>query len=284
MRRSSESTTNDPATGTVSTLHAVVYADLVDMSFDEMVESLAGVEVLFHLAAEKYNSSHSTPTAVIDTNITATHRLFLAAAAAGVAKIVFTSSLYAYGAIGPSVMRESDVLTPTTMYGMSRLRGRTCCGSLTATTVSCAGPSPPLLHLWTGPIRRRRIQVSHCLQLREDASWRGAGDQWGWHPRLDYVYIDDCLEALCALAVSPENGIIVNVASGQGHSINGLTALMQNVAGSDQDPATGSADWTAGTSRVGANQRIGQLIRWKPRTSMEQGLTDVWEWMGAEHA
>lgn len=260
-----------------------VHRSLVDMTFDEMVEALTDVHVLFHLAAEKYNSSQSTPAAVIDTNIVATHRLFLAAATAGVEKIVFTSSLYAYGSTGPDVMAESDVPAPTTMYGMSKIAGE----NLLRVVQRDHGTAWAVARLFFtyGPDQYadggyKSVIITNFERMRrgEAPIINGDGTQ-----ELDYVYIDDCVAALTALAVSPVNGLIVNVASGQGQSINDLTSLMQEAAGSDQQPVTGPADWTAGTSRVGRNDRIKDTIGWAPRVPIDRGLADVWAWMGAQH-
>ena len=100
-----------------------VHRDLAGLAPDELADLCRGVDVVFHLAAEKHNSAKATPQKIIDVNISATHRLFEAAARARQPKVVFTSSLYAYGSMGPAPMRESDLPTPTTMYGMSKLAG-----------------------------------------------------------------------------------------------------------------------------------------------------------------
>src|SRR5689334_6941784 len=60
-------------------------------------EVLRGVRWLFHLAAEKHNQSKGAPAEVLRSNVDGTYALLDAAARAGVEKVVFTSSLYAYG-------------------------------------------------------------------------------------------------------------------------------------------------------------------------------------------
>ncbi len=84
--------------------------DITAPDASDWADLLRDTDVLFHLAAEKYNSSRTTPQRVIDTNITATARLFEGAARAGVQQVVFTSSLYAYGSVGPEPMSEEQVL------------------------------------------------------------------------------------------------------------------------------------------------------------------------------
>ncbi|MSY28137.1 MAG: NAD-dependent epimerase/dehydratase family protein [Actinobacteria bacterium] len=80
-------------------------------------------DILFHHAAEKYNSSKTTPDKVMQVNVIATERLFHAAVNAKLNRVVFTSSLYAYGSLGPESMCETDLASPTTLYGSSKLMG-----------------------------------------------------------------------------------------------------------------------------------------------------------------
>src|ERR1051325_10578379 len=70
--------------------------DLGTASPEELDAALDSVSHLFHLAAEKH-SAHADPRAIHQTNVRGTEELFLAAQRRGVQKIVFASSLYAYG-------------------------------------------------------------------------------------------------------------------------------------------------------------------------------------------
>jgi len=100
-----------------------IEVDIAEVSTEQWIELLEGIDVLFHLAAEKYNSSRSTPDRLLNTNVIATERLFRAAAIAKVSRTVFTSSLYAYGSLGPKIMSENDVPQPITLYGASKIMG-----------------------------------------------------------------------------------------------------------------------------------------------------------------
>jgi UDP-glucose 4-epimerase len=97
--------------------------DIAEIDFTEWLNILKGVDVLFHLAAEKYNSSKSSPEQLLRTNVLATERLFRAAASSNVKRVVFTSSLYAYGSMGPRKMLETDLPRPRTLYGASKIMG-----------------------------------------------------------------------------------------------------------------------------------------------------------------
>src|SRR5258708_3649499 len=100
-----------------------VRRDFAGLGADELDDLCHGVDVVFHLAAEKHNSAKATPQKIIDVNLSGTRRLFEAAARARRPKVVFTSSLYAYGSMGPDPMREADIPAPTTVYGVSKLAG-----------------------------------------------------------------------------------------------------------------------------------------------------------------
>src|SRR5206468_12328995 len=100
-----------------------VARDLASLTDDELTSLCDGAGALFHLAAEKHNSSKTTPQRTIEVNVLATQRLFDAAVRSGMPKVVFTSSLYAYGARGPDSMVETDLPAPTTVYGASKVAG-----------------------------------------------------------------------------------------------------------------------------------------------------------------
>ena len=70
---------------------------------------LGGRRRLFHLAAEKHNQSLATPERCLRANVDGTYLLFAAAARAGVKKVVFSSSLYAYGRVARRADREDEL-------------------------------------------------------------------------------------------------------------------------------------------------------------------------------
>jgi UDP-glucose 4-epimerase len=253
--------------------------DLVATTADELQSLLEGNDVLFHLAAEKYNSSSSTPQRVIDVNISATHRLFSAAATVGLRKVVFTSSLYAYGSLGPGRMKEDQLPAPTTTYGVSKIAGEHLLRVVSAEhdldwTVA-------RLFFVYGPRQWARggyksVVLSNFERIRrgEPPTIFGDGNQ-----TLDYVYVDDAIDALLAMCEAKHRGITYNVGTGRGISIRELTDLMLEVAGSDLEPITCPPDWTADSVRVADPGLASDRLGWTPSTSMSEGLRRVWHWM-----
>ena len=253
-------------------------ADLATMSEQELVEACQGADVVFHLAAEKYNSSKSTPQRVFDVNVSGTARLYRAAAAAGVRKVVFTSSLYAYGSMGPKPMREDDVPFPSTEYGVSKVAGE----HLLRTTERTTGLRWAVARLFFvyGPRQYaeggyKSVILSNFERIArgEAPVIRGDGEQ-----ALDYVFLDDVVAALQLLADERHDGALCNIGSGTGVTINDLTALMLKVSGSELEPVHVDADWTAGSRRVG-DAGIARGLGWEASTPFEDGLAEVWAWM-----
>jgi nucleoside-diphosphate-sugar epimerase len=238
--------------------------DISDVSVEDWKQILKPGDVLFHLAAEKYNSSKSTPERVISCNVIGTERLFRAAAEIAIKRVVFTSSLYAYGSLGPGQMIEEDVLRPRTIYGASKAFGE----DLLRIYALSHGLSYNVARLFFiyGPSQYAEGGYKPPVVY-------GSGDQV-----LDYVYIDDCIGSLLLMSETRKDGLTVNIASGTGVTINDLTRSMLRVSGSNLSPRHGPADWTDGTVRVGSPHCASDTLGWKTVTSLDSGLSRVWQW------
>ena len=132
--------------------------------------------------------------------------LFAAAARGGVKKTVFTSSLYSYGRLAGPPCSETDLPVPTTVYGISKLCGE----RLLAHHATPADARRCLRYFFVfGPrqfagIGYKSVIVKNFERIRAPASRRsssGDGSQ-----RLDYVFVDDVVEATLRCMESPGSG------------------------------------------------------------------------------
>jgi UDP-glucose 4-epimerase len=254
-------------------------ADLAALDEDELRALCAGADVVFHLAAEKHNASRLIPQRVIDVNISATRRLFESAARSGAGHVVFTSSLYAYGSLGPQPMRETDTVAPGTLYGISKVAGE----GLLREMERLHGLSWTVARLFfvygpeqyaAGGYKSVILANFERLQRGEAPTIYGDGRQ-----ALDYVYVDDAVDALLALADPGRSGTLVNVSSGRAISITELTSAMLRVAGSDFEPQHCPPDWTAGSIREGRPDLAAKTLGWRATTPIGSGLERVWAWL-----
>jgi UDP-glucose 4-epimerase len=257
-------------------------ADLSALTTDELASLCEGADAVFHLAAEKHNSSKTTPQRTIEVNVLGTQRLFDAAAAAGVRKVVFTSSLYAYGGRGPDGMAEGDLPVPTTVYGATKVAGEHLLR--VAGRANGLGWTVARLFFIYGPKQfadggYKSVIVKNFERIRrgEGPVIFGDGEQ-----ALDYVYVDDCVGALIAMLAPEHDGRTYNVATGTGITVNELTRLMLEVSESNLAPVTEPADETAGTIRKGAPELAEEQLGWRATTSIDEGLRRVWTWLESE--
>src|SRR5262249_19113090 len=97
---------------------------------------------------------------------------------------------------------------------------------------------------------------------------------------LDYVHVDDAIQALVAMLPPEHDGWTYNVCTGRAISVNALTRMMLDVAGSELEPAIAPPDWTTGTRRAGSPRLAATRLRWRATTSIEDGLATVWDSLG----
>lgn len=257
----------------------VIGADICDLRSGDWKPILSGIDVVYHLAARKYRTPNVTPESLLDSNIKATEVLARAAAHSGVQRLVFTSSLYAYGSMGPNTVRESDPTKPTTLYGISKLAGEQIVEVISREIElqwNCArlfftyGPG----QFTNGGYKSVIVSNFEKLISGQPPTICGSGTQ-----ELDYTYVEDMVEALWLLGQSEPSGHVLNVSTGRGISINDLTSEMLQIANSKCQPVHMEPDFTEGSRRVGDPSQIAEVFGWRPSTQLAQGLQKTWEGM-----
>lgn len=257
----------------------VVQHTLGESPPDALKPALEGMTHLFHLAAEKHNQSKDSPARVFQSNIVGTHTLFEKAVEAGVKKIVFTSSLYAYGRITGAPFVESEVPQPRTVYGISKLAGEHIVAHF-GYTQGVAWNVLRYLFVY-GPKQFAGLGYKSVIMKNferilsgEPPVILGDGAQ-----ELDYVFVDDVVEATLKAMESPVTGEVLNIASGHGTRIDALTEAMLRISGSTLRPTYGPADWTHGSCRVGNAERAAEVLGWRATTPLDVGLRRTFAWI-----
>jgi UDP-glucose 4-epimerase len=257
--------------------------DIADIKLDEWPKFLDGVDYVFHLAAEKYNSPGANFDSILTTNVYASNLLFEACAKSKVKKVFFASSLYAYGNMGPDAMEESNACTPFTYYGMSKLAGENLLQIMEA-KFKLPWVAARLFFIYgpgqyvNGGYKSVIVKNFENLKRGEPVSIYGSGTQ-----SLDYVYVEDCCEAIFNLTVqSNSSSSIYNISGGTAISINSLVGKIKKVSHTNYAPEIRMpSDWTEGSIRLGKNEKIKSAIGWEPFTSLELGLEKTWNWVSS---
>jgi UDP-glucose 4-epimerase len=244
-----------------------------------LARALAGADGLFHLAAEKHNQSIDSPVDVLRSNVEGSFTLFDLAARAGVRKIVFSSSLYAYGRMAGAPFSEDEVPRPTTVYGISKLAGE----HLLAHVGKSHGVAYNVLrYLFVyGPrqfagmgYKSVIVKNGERLLTGERPIVFGDGQQ-----ALDYVYVDDVVDATLRAMEREVQGETINIGSGRATSVEHLIATLIAQSKQSLTPLHEPPDWTAGSARVGNVDKARRLLDWTATTSLADGLSQTLAWM-----
>ena len=242
----------------------------------EWDEILYGCDFVFHLAATKYNSPGSDPKSIIATNITATDALFESASKQRIKRLVFTSSLYAYGNLGPSVMKETDLLLPRTHYGMSKVAGENL-ARIYSTKNNLEFCIARLFFIY-GPNQFSqggyKSVINKTIELINSGNkpqLYGDGEQ-----TMDFIHINDCVRALFLMSRAPvARNNTYNVASQESITVKEVIFLLRDLLQSDLDLDLYPPDWTAGTKRVGSKEKIVSELEWNPEMKIRSGLSQI---------
>ncbi|MFQ5511269.1 MAG: NAD-dependent epimerase/dehydratase family protein [Candidatus Krumholzibacteriia bacterium] len=183
-------------------------AALADLEAESPLrESVArGVDTVFHLAGKAHDSGTADPAAYEKLNVGGTDRLLRAAAAAGVKRFVFLSSVKAMGEGGIARLDEGAEARPRSPYGVSKRRAE--------------------VRVLEGPGIPHRCVLRSTLVYGSGAKGNLArmirGVERGFFPpmprcgnRRSMVHVEDLVEAMVLAAARPEaNGRVFIVSDG----------------------------------------------------------------------
>ena len=253
-----------------------IEADISQASNKSLEGLFEGSKFVFHLAAVKLHNHSNNWDSINRSNIEGSRRVFEAASAANVKKVIFTSSLYAYGSMGLKTMNEEDSLDPFNFYGLSKAYGEKAL-TIHSHNTSLDFAIARLFFIY-GPhqfadggyksVIMKNIENALCGRPLEI---NGDGNQ-----SLDYVYISDCVQILSDLAESSFSGTM-NVSSGRATKVNEIISILSEISGVEKISHQ-EKDWTHDTCRFGSPKLREELLGIRRLTSMREGLENTWEW------
>jgi len=238
---------------------------------------LKGTDCVYHLAARvSVPESVLYPVEYNAVNVGGTVSLMTAVRDAGVKRVILASSGAAYGRQEQQPVREDAIMHPDSPYAVSKLASEYYLHSIgdlwkIETVVlrifNAYGPRQPLPPSHAPVIPRLLKQVVGG----GSAVMFGKGKQ-----TRDFVYISDVVNALSAAATAERvNRAIVNIGSGQEVSIAQLVDRIERAVGREAHRLLNEAE-ESGVPRLVADIRLaGELLRWKPQVSLDDGLKRI---------
>jgi UDP-glucose 4-epimerase len=256
-----------------------------------------GCDAVMHFAAlALVAESVQHPERYWAVNVGGTRNLLDALRAAGVPRLVFSSTCATYGTPDHVPMDESTPTRPESPYGTSKLAvdlmigDETRAHGLDAVSLryfNVAGAS--------GGLGEDHDPETHLIPnvLRTALGQREAVEVFGTdYPTRDgtamrdYIHVEDLAEAhvLALEGGTPGRHRIFNLGSGDGYTVREVIETARNVTGVDI-PAR-ETDRRPGdpTALIASSDKIRDELGWEPHKDLEAMIEDAWTWHQAHPA
>jgi nucleoside-diphosphate-sugar epimerase len=244
----------------------------LDLRTQPLDDVLAGVDVVFHLAANAGLPRSWTQFDLYEScNVTATQRLLEAAVRVGVGRFVYASTSSVYGRFAAG--DESLPTRPISPYGVTKLAAEQLCR---AYAEEMGLPLVVLRYFSVYGPRQRPDMGYHrfinALVAGDPITVFGDGQQVRGN-----TYISDCIEAtIRAAGATP--GETYNVGGGETASvwdiIRKLERITQRRAITVQEPARAGDQ----RSTCADTTKLTRELDWRPRVGLDEGLALQVDW------
>ena len=274
---------------------ALIVADIRDTASVEAVLRAHACTTVVHMAAlAEVGESMVKPDLYHEVNAGGTRAVAEAARAAGVERLVYSSTAAVYGEPRDVPVTEDAPLRPSNSYGESKLAGER---ALEEAAVRSGGRlSVASLRYFNacgadGERGEDHDPETHLIPLALRAARDGGelavfGDDYptpdGTCVR-DYVHVVDLAEAhLAALERLPDAAGAYNLGTGEGASVQQVLAAVAAVTGLPLRRRVAPRRPGDPPTLVAGNGRAWTALGWRPRRSLRDAVADAWAWMG-EH-
>ena len=245
-------------------------------------ELIEGAELVYHLAALiAIPYSYRAPRSYVDTNVIGTLNVLDAVRAAGIARLVHTSTSETYGTARTVPISESHPLVAQSPYAASKLAADKLVESYHA---SFGVPAVTLCPFNTfGPRQSARAVIPTIIsQLAAGARQIKLG---ALEPTRDFQYVADTVEAFLTVGAAPASAVIgevFNAGTGVEVSIGQLATDIVRLMGADvlvtEDTDRLRPKDSEVMRLVADADKLYQRTGWSPRVDRNQGLCRTIDW------
>jgi len=268
----------------------IVYADL--RQYDQTLKALDGADIVYHLAArvgsiDFLHGSSKAELEALQSNLAIDVNVFRACREVGVKKIVYASSVSIYPIdrqqkLG-AVFREEDIypINPEGGYGWAKLIGEIQLGMME----ECRSAAARIFNAYgeyceyegTAQVVPSLIRKAIKYPDEEFVVW-GDGTQ-----TRNLIYIQDCIDALLKMEEKASYPpLILNVGNEKTTTIRELAERIVKVSGKKIEIRYDKSKPVGPLSRIPSIQRAEEKLKWKPHTSLENGLRSTYKWIESE--
>ena len=256
----------------------VLSGDIRDQQF--IANAVEGCEVVFHLAALiAIPYSYQAPASYVDTNVSGTLNVLVAAQPKGI-RVIHTSTSEVYGTPHSVPITESHPLQGQSPYAATKIAA-----DKLAESFYCSFDLPvTVLRPFNtyGPRQSARAVLPTILtQLIAGKTEIRLGALW---PRRDLTFVDDTVEGFIKAAISDEAiGRTVHLGTGRDISIGDLVRLAIATLQVDAEVVSEDERMRPEKSEVGEllsdPSLAAEVLHWKPMVSLEEGIAMTAKWL-----
>ena len=248
---------------------------------DLLRPAMHGVDAVIHLAALWLLHCHDYPRSAFEVNIAGTFNVLEACLAAGVKRLVYSSSASVYGDAVEVPMTEDHPFNNKTFYGATKIAGEQMCRAfhhrygleyVALRYMNVYGPRQDDRGAYTSVI----MKVLERLARGEAPVIYGDGSQ-----SYDFIHVRDVARANVAALLTPAVDEAYNVGTGVQTTINELVDHLVRLSGSTIRPEYRAQGQTFVQQRVGSTAKAEKMLDFRAEIGLEAGLRDLIAWQRA---
>lgn len=227
------------------------------------------------------------PVEFLQRNLTMELNVIKSAHEAGVEKLLFLGSSCIYPKFAPQPIKENALLTgdlePTNeWYAIAKIAGiKLCQAYMKQHGARFISAMPTNLY---GPRDNFDLQTSHVvpalIRKAHEAKLAGLDHVTIWGsgtPRREFLFSEDCADALVFILKNYEDYEHINVGSGDDIPILDLMKLIADVVGFDGRIETDPSKPDGTPRKLMSNEKLARL-GWKPATDLREGISRAYQW------
>ena len=187
------------------------------------------------------------------------------------------SSAAIYGSSPKSIVCETDLAQPNSVYGVSKY-----CSEMYCRLYRSFGLDVRVARLFNayGPRQRKYLLFDLLWKLRNNQhKLRLIGD--GNQVR-DYIHVADVVDAFVKIGMTDTDEWLFNVGSGTSRSVMDVVKKICNTLEIKPKIIHTPVPWVGDVRGYSGDvSRLKQKLSWAPRRPWDQGLTEMIEWFAA---
>ncbi|MBI4224446.1 MAG: SDR family NAD(P)-dependent oxidoreductase [Deltaproteobacteria bacterium] len=261
----------------------IVFGELKDPH--SVAQALRDREVVFHLGALiGIPYSYQNPRDVVETNVTGTLNVLMAARECGVRRVLHTSTSEVYGTAQTEKISEKHPLQGQSPYAASKIGADKIVESFAHSYRLPAVTIRPFNTFGPRQSMRAVIPTIIAQALFQEEVVLGSLD-----PVRDFTYVEDTAEAfLLGAAAEGVEGEVFNLGSDSEISIKDIVRLVFKLTGREKPVRTVSERKRPAKSEVlrlrSDYAKAREKLGWRPKVSFEEGLRKTIQWIEARRA